>query len=219
MVMHSNIRLRAALLLAGLMLSPSAAFAQAEPQTNRPATAEAETRRGFIGLGIGPSRPIGSFADTYPDNPKAGLAKPGYTDTFLNVGYRFGKHFGVAVAFSYSESMMRDGGDDDWWQVAVITAGPMYSRPLGARSALDLKAMVGMMALTPVVDSFGTDDDTGAGLAIDVRATVRYDVFRRWAVFAEGGLQSSNVSFISNRRTDVRQLTSGFGIAFRPAWH
>jgi hypothetical protein len=182
------------------------------------ALAQEQERRGFIGLGIGPSAPFGGFADTASVNPRAGRAIPGYTNTFLNLGYRFGRRLGVAAAFSYSEYMMRDGGDDDWWQVAALTMGPMYSYPLGPKAALDVKAMLGLVSLTPVVDSYTTGDGTRSGLGLDMRAAVRYDVFRRWALFAEGGLQASSVSFNSGVRRDYRALISGFGIAFRPAW-
>jgi hypothetical protein len=113
---------------------------------------------------------------------------------------------------------MRNGGDDDWWQVAGLTVGPMYSYRLNSRAALDLKAMLGLIALTPVVDSYTTIDGTAGSLGIDVRAALRYDVFRRWAVFAEAGLQSSNASFSSDARQDFRAMISGFGVAFRPRW-
>lgn len=186
--------------------------------TAEAALAQDEERRGFIGLAIGPSAPFGSFADTSSVNARAGGATPGYTSTLLSLGYRFGQRLGVAAAFSYSEYITRDAGDDDWWQVAGLTVGPMYSLRLNAKAALDLKAMFGLMALTPVVDSYTTADGTGNGFAVDMRAAVRYDVFRRWALFAEGGLQSSGVSFSSGARKDFRAMISGFGIAFRPAW-
>lgn len=184
-----------------------------------PVRAQTEERRGFIGLGIGPSLPFGTFADASAGNPRAGRAFPGYIDTMLNIGYRRGERFGIAAFFSYGEYVMRNGGDDDWWQVAGLTVGPMYTYPLSAKAAVDLKATVGLMALTPVIDNFTTSDETGNGLNLDMRAAVRYDVFRRWALFAEGGVQSSNVSFpASGARTDVRVLVSGLGIAYRPKW-
>lgn len=183
-----------------------------------PALAQVEDRRGFIGLGIGPSAPFGAFADASNTNAEAGRATAGYTSTLLNVGYRVRERLGVAGAWSYSEHFMRDGGGDDWWQVATLTVGPMYSLPLGARAGLDLKGMLGLFALTPVVDSYTTVDGTGSGLGLDARAAVRYHVFRRWAVYAEGGLQAAPVSFDSGRRTGHRALISGLGIAFRPAW-
>lgn len=182
-------------------------------------SAQQQERRGFIGLGIGPSVPFGSFRDASRNNPRAGSALPGYTDTMLNIGYRRGARFGIASFFAYGEYVMRESGNDDWWQVAEITVGPMYTYPISRRSALDLKATAGFLALTPVIDSFTTQDATGGGFGLDMRATLRYDVFRRWAVFAEGGVQSANVYYpATGNHTDVRVLVSGLGFAYRPRW-
>jgi hypothetical protein len=189
-----------------LLLTADRAFAQ-DPE-----------RRGFIGLGIGPSTPFGGFDQSSWANTRSNGTAPGYTDTFVNLGYRMRQNWGVAGAFSYSEYVMTGDGDDDWWQVAGLTAGPMYTLGLGPRAALDLKTMVGLITMMPVVDTRASDDDRGSGLGIDLRAAVRYDVLRRWAIFAEGGIQSSNVSFPSGGRTSYRALISGLGIAFRPAW-
>jgi hypothetical protein len=177
-----------------------------------------EDPRGFIGLDIGPSAPFGSFADASSSNARGGRALPGYNSTLLNLGWRFGKHFGVAAAASYGEYVMRDGGDDDWWQMASFAVGPMYSQRLGARSTLDLKAMAGWTSLTPVIDSYSSPEDQGNSLGLDLRAAVRYRVFARWVVFAEGGVQAANVSFDNGDRKDYRALISGFGIAYRPGW-
>ena len=177
-----------------------------------PALAQ-ETPRGFIGLDIGPSQPFGAFKGS------TGNARAGYTSTLLNVGWRRGRRWGVAGMLSYSEYVMRndDGVDDDWWQVAFVTLGPMYTVTLSQKAALDLKGTVGLAALTPVIDSYASNNDTGPGLAIDVRAAVRYDVFRRWAVFAEGGVQSTSAR-VGNGTQEYRALIAGFGIAFRPQW-
>lgn len=178
-----------------------------------PAHAQEGERRGFVGLGIGPSTPIGSFADASSRADANGRTAAGYTSTLLNLGYRFRGRLGVAVAFSYSEFDVVDAGDGNWWQVAAVTAGPLYSVPLRPRLALDLKGMAGMIVLTPIEDSYATVGGEGVSLGVDLRATLRYDVFRRWAIFADAGLQSSSSSV-----ADYRALISGLGAAFRPAW-
>ena len=182
---------------------------------NTHAFAQDNQRRGFIGLGIGPSAPIGSFADTTSITTTTGGSEPGYTDTFVNFGYLFGPTFGVAAAASYSEYIMRNGGDDDWWQVATLTIGPMYSLALSRRAAVDVKAMIGLIVMTPVIDSYDTIHKTGSGLGVDLRATLRYDVFRRWAVFADAGVQASKVSFNTGAQQQYGAMISGFGVAFR----
>jgi hypothetical protein len=183
-----------------------------------PALAQSEERRGFIGFSIGPAAPFGAFADASSANGRAGRAFPGYASNLLNIVYPIGQRFGVAASGTYSEYVWRDGGDDDWWQMASLAVGPMYSHRLAARAALDLKAMVGLVALTPVIDGLTSNDATGSGLAVDLRAAVRYNVSRRWALFTEGGVQASNVSFKDGDRKDFRAVISGFGLAFQPTW-
>ena len=204
---------RFALLL--LSLVADVALAQGE---DRGGLLQRRDRRGFIGLGIGPSVPFAGFAKASAVVEGTGRAVAGYNSTFANLGYRFRPRFGVAAAMSYGQYDIESGGGDDWWEIATLTIGPMYSRPLGDRAALDLKGMLGMIALTPVVDSYETEARTGAGLGVDMRATIRYDVFERWAVFAEGGLQASRVSFPSEVSTSYGALISGLGVAYRPAW-
>ena len=46
---------------------------------------------------------LDGFADASSVNARAGHATPGYTDTFLNLGYRFRQRLGVAAAFSCTE--------------------------------------------------------------------------------------------------------------------
>jgi hypothetical protein len=95
----------------------------------------------------------------------------------------------------------------------------MYTRPLSDRAAVDLKGTIGLIALTSVIDNYTTSASTGSGLLVDARAAVRYDVFRRWAIFAEGGFQSSNVHRAdADAYMNVLALVSGLGIAFRPKW-
>jgi hypothetical protein len=183
-----------------------------------PAFAQYEEHRAFIGLGIGPSVPFGDFADESLLNAEAGFATAGYTSTLVNFSYRLAKRFGWAGAFSYSEYSMVDVEGDDWWQVAGLTFGPMYSMPVSTRAALDVKAMVGLIAMTPVIDSHASDNDTDGAFGVDIRATFRYDVFQSWAVFADAGMQAANASFRFGDRANLRSLISGFGVAFRPGW-
>lgn len=181
--------------------------------SSRPALAQDLDRRGFIGLGIGPSTPIGSFSDASTAVGGTGNTVAGYTSTLVNLGYRFRDRLGVAVALDYSEYSVSGEGDDDWWQVAAVTVGPMYSVPMGSRAAVDFKAMLGMIVLTPVEDGFATVGGEGVGLGLDARATFRYDVRRRWAVFADAGFHYSGSDVV-----DYRALISGLGFAFRPMW-
>jgi hypothetical protein len=183
-----------------------------------PATAQQHDRRGFIGIAFGPSAPLGNFADASPANGLAGRAKPGYNNSLLSVGWRFGNRLGAAATASYGEYFIGEVDSDDWWQVAGLTVGPMYTFPLGARAAVDLKGMLGLMGTLEVTDSFGSNARSGAGLMIDVRGAFRYDFSKRWCAFVEAGMISSAQTLGDGSRKDVRAIVSGIGVAFRPVW-
>jgi hypothetical protein len=178
-------------------------------------SAQSDDRKAFIGLTIGPSIPFGAFADK-SNQPAVGHAKLGYNSSLLNLGRRFGKHFGVAATLFYNEHDIDDPAGDDWWQVAGITAGPMYSRAITDKTILDLKLKLGLIATTQVIDSY--ENKRGSGLATDARASLRYNVLRRWCLLAEGGVLVSNQSFDDGSKVGFRALISGFGVAYRPSW-
>ena len=182
------------------------------------ATAQQQTRRGFIGIGFGPSAPLGNFADASLINDRAGRAKPGYNNSLLSLGWRFGHRLGVAVTASYGEYFIGEVNSDDWWQVAGLTVGPMYAIPLGAKAAVDLKAMLGLMGTAEITDSFGSNARSGAGWMFDLRGAFRYDFATRWCAFIEAGLISSAQTLGDGTPKDVRALVSGIGVAFRPVW-
>ena len=185
-------------LLALLICSAAPLLAQSAP-------------RGFIGLDIGPSAPFGTLMRAGTVDATAGPAAPGYTDTFLNVSYRLRERFGIAGLLAYSEFVTPSVGNDDWWQVATAMVGPMYSLPLGTRTAVDFKAMAGFVALTPVVASYTTEHQTSAGGGVDLRATVRYHVLTHWAIFAEGGVQAATAKFPSGLSGNMGSAMAGFG--------
>ncbi len=176
-----------------------------------------QERKSYMGVfNIGPAIPFGGFADKSKTNPRAGRAKLGYHDSILNFGRQKGEHLGIAVSFFYNEHDIEDPAQDDWWQVAGITAGAMYSFPISRKAVFDLKGMLGFIATTEVVDSYKAGQ--GVGLATDLRALVRYNVSRRFALLAQGGVLLSNQSMTDGSRTDLRILISGLGVAYRPSW-
>lgn len=183
-----------------------------------PACAQVTERRGFIGLGIGPATSVGAFKETGGPYDPGGSALSGFTSTLLSVGYRFGKRWGVAGNLAYTQLDMRVTGGNDWWELSELTVGPMYAIPLGTKTALDLKGLIGLMGSAEVTGGYGSLDRSGGALMYDLRSTLRHDVFRRWAVFGEAGFIYSNQQLGDGTRKDVRALISGMGIAFRPAW-
>lgn len=178
-----------------------------------PAEAQSSDRRWYYALIIGPGVPISEYASRSAGSPGTGPAEWGYIDTFANLAWRGERQWGVAVSLAYGEFAM-SSGDDDWWQVVLLTAGPMYVRPLTRKLWLELKAKAGVMVTTEVVDSYR--NSVGNGVALDLRSGLRYDVFRRWSALGEVGIASSRQTFnIGGRDLGVSALISGIGAAYR----
>src|SRR6266545_261125 len=154
------------------------------------AKAQSRERNKYFALIIGPGLPIGGYADSPTASPGAGPALSGYIDTFANFAYRLGRRGGIAASLAYGEFAMASPGDDDWWQVTVLTIGPMYVKPLSEKLDLELKAKAGMMATVEIIDNF--ENAKGVGFALDLRSGLRYDAFKRWSALAEVGLVTSN---------------------------
>ncbi len=53
--------------------------------------AQTNENKGFIGIALGPSIPLGDFAKT------------GYSDHLINFGYRFGQNFGICASVFYDQ--------------------------------------------------------------------------------------------------------------------
>jgi hypothetical protein len=186
-----------------------AALVGAAPRSH----AQSDGRKNYYALIIGPGLPIGGYASSGTDSPGAGPARSGYLDTFANYARRTGPRGGWAASLAYGEFEMDAPNDDDWWQVTVLTAGPMYVQPLARKLDLELKLKLGMMATVEIIDSF--ESQKGVGFAIDARSGLRYDAFRRWSALAEIGLVTSGQRLDLGGNKGVHAMVSGIGVAFR----
>ena len=178
-----------------------------------PVEAQSDGRKKYLALIIGPGLPIGGYANSPTASPGAGPALTGYIDTFANFAYRRGANMGIAASLAYGEFEMASPGDDDWWQVTVLTIGPMWVRPLAKKLDLELKTKGGMMATVEIIDSYS--NAKGVGFAVDLRSGLRYDAFRRWSALAEVGLVASSQKFDIGGSKTVQALVSGIGLAYR----
>ena len=171
-------------------------------------------RNGFIGITIGPSFPIADFANKSLTNNNGGPAKTGYCDTFINLGYLFSKHFGICSSICYNEYDI-ENTENNWWQLTCISIGPMYSLNLSKKFRFDLKPKIGWVFSNVITDSHLVDNNTGNGLGIDLRASIRYNIFRRWCILGEAGYLSSNQKFGDDSKRKIQAIVSGLGVAYR----
>jgi hypothetical protein len=145
----------------------------------------------------------------------AGAALNGYSNSLLNFGYRFGKNIGISAAFFYGELFINGGGDDDWWQVIGITAGPQYTFFPGKKFESDLKARIGLLGTQKVVDTYANGDGLGTGFGLDLRASLRYNLFKRWCLLAETGYFVASQKYGDGHSGKLQAIAIEFGIGFR----
>lgn len=163
--------------------------------------AQTNVNKGFIGIAIGPSFPLGDFAKT------------GYSSNLINFGYRFGQNFGICASVFYNQNDVNNSSADMWWGLAGYTVGPMFSLPVKDKFFFDLKAKLGWVTAQLVIDDYVTKKNIGTGLGIDLRASFRYNFSRRWSIFTEAGYLSSNQKFQDGREEKMQVIILGLGIA------
>lgn len=180
---------------------------------------QSKERKGFIGVSLGLSAPVGSYGDTNLSNGDAGAAGTGVTINLINFGYRFGENFGMAAAwFGAGHPVDTNFDIEALWGYGGLMAGPMYSWPLSDKLNLDLKFMLGYtVAFLDVEDNtFGGSgyDETGeVGLAYDIGGTFRYGFASRWCLFVNADYfhGSSKFETLGEHKISTINLTSGIG--------
>ncbi|MFZ4547483.1 MAG: hypothetical protein ACOYN4_08615 [Bacteroidales bacterium] len=178
-------------------------------------SAQLPAKKGYIAIPVGPAFPVGDFADKSISNPMAGAALNGYCNSLINFGYRFGKRIGVSAAFFYGEHFISDRGESDWWQVVGITVGPQYTFFLGKKFETDLKARLGLLITQKVIDTYANDDGLGNGFGLDLRASLRYNLFKRWCLLAETGYFAADQKYGDGHKGKLQAITAELGIGFR----
>lgn len=164
--------------------------------------AQSEFDKAFIGITIGPSISLNNFA------------KNGYSDNFFNFGYKFYKKFGICASVFYSQYNEGTSGTDNWWGLAGLTIGPMYSMPIKDKFHFDLKAKFGYVTAQLVIDDYVYKENVGNGLGFELQASLRYNFTKRWGIMAEAIILHTNQKFFPIRQEKIKAITFGLGIAY-----
>lgn len=133
-----------------------------------------EKRKGFIGLSIGPSIPLGEFKDE-------GLANTGLNITLVNFGYMLSDNFGIAGSWyggAHTIDASSFGVSDGMWSYGGLMAGPLFSTPLNDKIDFDIKALIGYSIANLELEGYKVE---GKGLAYDIGAGLRFNFSPKWA--------------------------------------
>lgn len=136
--------------------------------------AVAQDEKGFVGISLGPSIPMGNFAVRSLVNDNAGFAKLGASFDVV-AGYKLGgSHFGItamlrAQAHAYdtqplAENLTFQAPTVNWnvespaWRIGGLLLGGFGSIPISEKIYVDARAMAGLVNATlPQLYITGTD--------------------------------------------------------------
>lgn len=173
--------------------------------------AQSSNRKGFIGITLGPSIPIGDFADNSLSNDNAGFAKTGFNINVINFGYKFGQNFGITGSWFGAEHSVDAGGVDDMLSYGGLMGGPMLSFPVNEKLDFDLKGMIGFFSSTLNQNKPG--ETSGIGVGFDFGTSFRYNFTEKWCLLINGDYFASNLKFDEGNKK-ISSINLSLGIAF-----
>lgn len=119
--------------------------------------------KGYIGISLGSSTPIGDFASNDPNNNAAGYAKTGLHFDFT-FGYKLGKHFGIAAllrgqanatdAQALADQIAQQNPgvsntvNSTAWSIGGYMVGGYGSFPISEKFSFESKIMFGFLTAT-----------------------------------------------------------------------
>lgn len=171
-------------------------------------TSTTQKRKGFIGLSIGASIPIGDFADKLD-----GAAQTGIQLNLINFGYLFSENIGVAATW-FGASNPIDFYSIDPWSYGGLLAGPLLSFPASKNVDWDFKPMIGYSVTTfPGID-YITEQSTA--FAFSVGTQLRFHVGKKISLTLSADYFYTNPEFIYyDIEQKIGTITIGVGVAFR----
>lgn len=171
-------------------------------------SSNSDKRKGFIGLSLGASIPIGDFADK-----SDGLAKTGIHLNLINFGYLFSENFGVsAMWFGAANPLDIDGYDP--WSYGGLMVGPLLSFPVAEKVEWDFRPMIGYSVTTlPDID-WGTEN--ASSFAFNIGTMLRINVGEKVSLLLSADYFSTKPEFKDyGFEQSIGTVSLGFGVAYR----
>lgn len=167
-----------------------------------------EKRKGYIGLTIGASIPLGDFADK-----SIGVAKTGLQLNLVTFGYLFSDNVGIAGTwFGAANPVDADGFDP--WSYGGIMVGPLLSFPFSEIVDWDFKPLLGYAVTTLPDLGYGTEQ--AASIAFSLGTQFRIHVGDKVSLLLSGDYFSTDSEFRDYRiKQNVATFSLAVGAAYR----
>jgi hypothetical protein len=188
-----------------------------------------ETRKGLIGISLGPSIPLGDYADNDGDNEDAGFAMTGL-HLNLNFNYKFNENLGFAALWTGNahpidvdemvdlfwsiDPSLNWEVETEAWSSGSLMGGLLVSFPYD-KVDFDIKGLIGYSSSTiPNIDVTASDGSTAVNIkqneavamafAVNLGAGLRYNVSDKIAL-------TINMDYFSTKPEFEVATTSNFG--------
>jgi hypothetical protein len=195
---------------------------------------EKKSRPCFVGLTVGWSEPLGSYAKKSDAAATAGMHV-----NMANAGYVISERWGVSALFfvavndykTFTNPFFNNGIQDGYkWNVKAYKGaliGPMYTAPLSKRVLVDARIVAGYANFSIVRKVLNnptnnwlepSDSESITTGALSVGGNVRYNFSSRFALIATAEYFYSSPKFtIANEtyRQPISTLNIGVGVAYR----
>lgn len=167
-----------------------------------------EKRKGYIGLSLSASIPLGDFSDG-----AYGRAGTGSQVSLVNFGYLFSDHIGICAAWIGGSYPIKDDSSISWGYGGLM-AGPLFSTAVANKLDLDFRPMIGFSSVSSPFSNLNTASTYS--FSYDIGALLRINVARSIALLVNVDYFSTNPEFQDyNVKQKVSVFNIGGGIAYR----
>lgn len=171
-----------------------------------------EKRKGYIGISLGASIPLGDFADKYN-----GGAKTGVELSLVDFGYLFSDNLGIAVRWFGGANPLDSNYDIDPWSYGGILVGPLVSYPISEKVDWDVRPMIGY-AVTTMPEANYYNFDPAMSFAFNFGTQFRFHVGEKISLLVHADYFSTKAKFESydyELKQNIATFSLGFGVAYR----
>lgn len=169
-----------------------------------------EKRKGYVGITIGTSMPIGEFNDDLN-----GAADTGLQLNLINLGYLFNDKFGLGFTWFGAANPLDYQGFDPW-SYGGLLIGPIISTQVAKNLEIDLRLLLGYFNAT--VPDIGMGPENAGNFGLDVGGMLRYNVSRGFALLLSVEYISANLDFPGynfEQQFSVISLNGGLALRFQ----
>lgn len=149
------------------------------------ATPQEQKRKGYIGISIGPSIPIGEFKEE-------AWASTGVNLSLINFGYLFNNRVGIAANWfggAHTVDVSQLGLPEGMWSYGGLLAGPLVSTPIGKNIDFDARVQIGFSAANLKLEGYNVD---GTGFAYSAGIGIRAHLGRKLSLNLNADVLTSN---------------------------